>query len=70
MIIIIIIIVIDELTYRLGNGFRAIVGMDGWKKSGVPGIRPKIILFFNKIQTLAEERLYMEELQDPAGCCF
>jgi hypothetical protein len=35
------------------------------KKIGAEGLRPLIILFLNKIQNLAEEKLFLEELKMP-----
>jgi hypothetical protein len=58
---------LDELTARLGNGFRATEGFTGWRCSGVPGIRPVITEFLLDMQYLAEQRLNMEELMDPQG---
>jgi hypothetical protein len=57
----------DELTARLGDGFEASLAYEDWRKEGVPGIRPRMIEFFNLIHQLALERLKMLELLSPGG---
>lgn len=57
----------DELTSRLGEGFEPSVAYDDWRRFGCEGIRPSILRFFNLMQQLAEERLYLAELYLPLG---
>eukprot|EP01038_Epipyxis_sp_PR26KG_P014975 gene14975-20146_t len=57
----------DELTSRLGDGAMPIEGLQDWRSVGAPGLRPKMIEFFNQIQNMAEKRLLIEELNLPEG---
>lgn len=38
-----------------------------WRKEGVPGLRPLMIDFFNKVQDMAEYRLVVQEIELPLG---
>jgi hypothetical protein len=57
----------DELTARLGEGQHPIEGFFDWRQHGVPGLRPVMVDFFVEVQLMAEARLDLEELLQPAG---
>lgn len=45
----------------------AAAGFDDWRQHGVPGLRPWMLRFFNAVQRMAEERMLLQELENPAG---
>lgn len=57
----------NELTCRLGDGFEAAEGYLDYRKDGVAGMRSIVVDFLCHIQSMAEARLLLEELETPNG---
>ena len=56
-----------EFTARIGDGYKAQLGFDDWRGTGVRGYRPMVIKFLNGIHHLAHLRLELAELLNPIG---
>jgi len=60
-------IVFNELTARLGEGFRGQVGFTDWREMGVPSYRNMVIDFLISVFDLAQLRLELAEALTPEG---
>jgi hypothetical protein len=60
-------VVFNELTARLGEGFRGQVGFTDWREKGVPSYRNMVVDFLISVFELAQLRLELAEAMAPEG---